>query len=142
MKSTLLRPIALLLTFCVGVTIPQVSQNHPSIESIPPVPLSGVESVVSSGCPRGDELIIKDMFVVISVPNDGEFYLGKRKVELSQIAGEVRKLLGNQLIDNEVIFIKSTASVRFGTLSLVADQLRMANVKCIEFVLDKKKAGR
>jgi biopolymer transport protein ExbD len=95
---------------------------------------------VSSRCPSPDSLI-KGGYVVISVPNDGEFYLGKRKVALSEIPDGVRKLFGNESLDNRVVFIKGAASVKFQTLSLIAGKIREADVNCIEFVLDKKKRG-
>lgn len=139
MRSTLLRLSALLLTFTVGTSLSLFFKRHHSIEPSSTVSSSRVGSVVSSGCPRIDELVVKDAYLVISAPNDAEFYLGQRKVALAEIPGGVRRVLGNQPVDNQVVFIKSAASVRFETLSLIADQLRNANVKCIEFVLDKKK---
>ena len=139
MKSTLLRQSVLLLTFGVGVTVPLFFKRHRSIESPLAIPRSGIGSVVSSGCPRIEELPFRDDYLVISVPSDTELYLGQRKVALAEIPGAVMRVLGNQPVDKQVVVIKSAASIRFETLNLIADQVRNANVKCIEFVLDKKK---
>ncbi len=79
---------------------------------------------------------------MISVLSDSEYYLGQRKVALAEISGGVRRVLGNQPVDNQVVFIKSAASVRFETLNLIAEQVRNTNVNCIEFVLDKRKRGQ
>jgi biopolymer transport protein ExbD len=136
MKSTLLSLSVLLLTFSVGITIPLFLQTQPSAESLSPVQLTGVGSVVYSGCPNEVEPM-KGGHIVVSIPNDDEFYLEKRRVTLAEISHRVTKLMRNQP-RNQVIYIKSAASVKFETVMLVSDQLRQTN-KCIEFVLDKKK---
>lgn len=138
MKSTLLRLSALLLTFSVGISLPfLLKQQQPSIE---PVPLSAVGSVVSCECPGALEPM-KGGYIVISVPDDDAFYLGKRKVDLDEIPGAVRRMLGKQPFDNQIIYIKVAKSVRFETVSLITGELRNANIRCIRFVLDKKKGG-
>ena len=82
------------------------------------------------------------MGLVISVPNDTEFYIGKRKVALSEISDSVRKMFEKITHDDDrVALIKVGTSVRFETVSLISDQLKSANVKCISFRLDKKKGG-
>jgi hypothetical protein len=135
MKSTLVRLSALLLTFCVGIAIPQLFKRHRSLESTAGVTSSGVASSVSPRC-HGPEFIWKGEQIVIAVANDGEFYFGKRRIELSEIRDLARIESRN---DPQIVFIKSAAHVRFETLSLVADQIRAAGVNCIEFRLDKKK---
>lgn len=142
MKPTLYRLSALLVTFSLGVAIPLFLKSHRSSETPLLVTSSGAGSVVSSRCPRLDELLIKDAYLVISVLSDSEYYLGQRKVALAEISGGVRRVLGNQPVDNQVVFIKSAASVRFETLNLIAEQVRNTNVNCIEFVLDKRKRGQ
>src|SRR4030095_9886704 len=49
--------------------------------------------------PDVDPNIIKESSIVISVPNDGEYYLGKERIQKEQLAEEVDKML--QKIKNE-----------------------------------------
>jgi biopolymer transport protein ExbD len=135
MKPTLPRLGALILTLCVGVAIPQLFPRHRSIESFSPVPSSGVASVVSPQC-YGSNYVMKGEQLVIAVANDGEFYFGQRRIELSEVRKAASRVSRN---DPQIVFIKSAAHVRFETVSLVADQIRAAGVTCIEFRLDKKK---
>jgi len=135
MKSTLLRLSALLLTFSVGVALPPFFKAHHSIQSS-----SGVGSVVSPFCRSADEPL-KGGHVVVSVPNDSDFYIGKSRVELPEIPDRVKTLLGNLPVESRVVFVKSAAGVRFETVGLINNKLRDADIGCVEFVLDKKKRG-
>jgi hypothetical protein len=84
MKSLLIRIGALTLSFTVGVAISLLITNHRSCDAtITPVNFSSPE------CPSTDGLLIKGGFVVISVPNDDEFYIGKQKVEACQSLTEL-----------------------------------------------------
>src|SRR6185436_13089960 len=58
--------------------------------------------------PDVDPNIIKESSVVISIHNDGEYYLGKEKLEREQLADKVDTMLGK--IKNEqdkIVYIKS-----------------------------------
>ena len=43
--------------------------------------------------PDIDRKITNESSVVISIPNDGEYYLGKKRVQLEQLANEVENML-------------------------------------------------
>src|SRR6187431_9612 len=62
--------------------------------------------------PDVDPNIIKESSVVISIPNDGEYYLGKEKLQREQLADKVDTMLGK--IKNEqdkIVYIKSGVGV-------------------------------
>jgi len=80
--------------------------------------------VSSPRCPSTNELIGKGGSVVISVPNDDEFYIGKVRVEASQINNRIMKLFRNEALSDRVVFIKGAPKVRFRTLSLIVRQVR------------------
>src|ERR1700692_1750601 len=42
-----------------------------------------------------DQRIIKDNSIVIAMPNDGEYYIGKEKVTKEQVKDKVEKMLAN-----------------------------------------------
>lgn len=137
MKRTFLRLGTFALSLTIGVAISLLLTNHRSEEAtLPPV-----WNRLSTRCASLDELVDKGANVVISVPNDDEVYIGKQKVELSQISTKIRLLLGNVDFCDRVVFIKGAPNVKFQTVDLIVRQAKDADINRIEFVLDKKKRG-
>jgi biopolymer transport protein ExbD len=144
MKPTFFRLGTLALSFVLGVILSLFfTSPHSDDSGLPPFVkrASPVVKQPSTEC-VGDELTNKGANVVISVPNDDEFYIGKQKVELSQISARITKLLGKVCPCDRVVFIKGAAKVKFETLDPIVRQAKIADVNRIEFVLDKKKRGR
>ena len=83
----------------------------------------------------------RDLFMVISVPSDGAYYIGKQQVHLSEIGPLLLRSLSAIPNCQRVVYIKSAAQVRFETLAPVLTEARQSGVDRIEFVLDKKKKG-
>ena len=87
-----------------------------------------------------DPKIINESSVVISIPTDGEYYLGKKRVQKEQLADEVNHKLGN--IKNQqdrIVYIKSGVSVGYGDVVNVINEVRKLGVDQIGLVADKKK---
>ncbi|HEY4424112.1 MAG TPA: biopolymer transporter ExbD [Pyrinomonadaceae bacterium] len=92
--------------------------------------------------PDVDPNIIKESSIVISVPNDGEYYLGKQRVAREQLSDKVDTLL--QKIKNEndrIVYIKSGVNVSYGDVVTVINEVRKLGVDKIGLVADKKKGG-
>jgi biopolymer transport protein TolR len=92
--------------------------------------------------PDVDPNIIKESSIVISVPNDNEYYLGKVKVEKEQLTEKVDSLL--QKIKNDqdrIVYIKSGVGVSYGDVVNVINEVRKLGVDKIGLVADKKKKG-
>src|SRR5215813_3153801 len=92
--------------------------------------------------PDVDPRIIKESSVVISIPNDGEYYLAKNRVQREQLAEKVDSML--QKIKNEqdrIVFIKSGVGVSYGDVVTVINEVRKLGVDKIGLVADKKKGG-
>ena len=92
--------------------------------------------------PDVDPNIIKESSVVISIPNDGEYYLGKIRVQKEELAEKVDSLL--QKIKNEqdrIVYIKSGVGVSYGDVVTVINEVRKMGVDKIGLVADKKKGG-
>src|SRR5678815_1631548 len=69
--------------------------------------------------PDVDQNIIKESSIVISVPNDGEYYLGKKRVQKEELADKVDSMLKNIKSDQDrIVYIKSGVGVSYG-LSLI-----------------------
>jgi biopolymer transport protein TolR len=92
--------------------------------------------------PDVDPNIIKESSIVISIPNDGEYYLAKKRLAREQLADEVDKLL--EKIKNEqdkIVYIKSGVGVSYGDVVNVINEVRKLGVDKIGLVADKKKKG-
>ena len=93
--------------------------------------------------PDIDPNIIKESSIVISVPNDGEYYLGKIKVPKEQLADKVDTMLNNKNRKDEdrIVYIKSGVGVSYGDVVNVINEVRKLGVDKIGLVADKKKGG-
>lgn len=90
--------------------------------------------------PDVDPKIIRDTSVVISIPNDIDYFLGKTRVQKEQLADEIRGKLAT--INNEqdrIVYIKSGAGVTYGVVVNVINEVRKAGVDKIGLVADRKK---
>jgi biopolymer transport protein ExbD/biopolymer transport protein TolR len=92
--------------------------------------------------PDVDPNIIKESSIVISVPNDGEYYLGKKRVSKEELKDKVDSLLkGIKKEEDRIVYIKSGVGVSYGDVVEVINQVRQLGVDKIGLVADKKKKG-
>ncbi|HJY26496.1 MAG TPA: biopolymer transporter ExbD [Pyrinomonadaceae bacterium] len=93
--------------------------------------------------PDIDPNIIKESSIVISIPNDGEYYLGKIKVPKEQLTEKVDTMLNNKNRKDEdrIVYIKSGVGVSYGDVVNVINEVRKLGVDKIGLVADKKKGG-
>jgi biopolymer transport protein ExbD len=104
--------------------------------------------------PDVDQNIIKENSIVISIPNDNEYYLGKQKVTID-VSGDasqdpnkdfrdkVERMLEplKNEPDRQIVYIKSGVGVSYGTVVNVINEVRKLGVDKIGLVADKKKGG-
>jgi len=92
--------------------------------------------------PEEDQKIIKESSVVISIPNDGEYYIGKQRVAKTEVADKVDRML--KAIKNEqdhIVYIKSGVKVSYGDVVGIINEVRKLGVDKIGLVADKRKGG-
>ena len=90
--------------------------------------------------PDVDPKIIQESSVVISIPNDVEYYLGKKRLPKEQLAEEVQRMLGKiKKEQDRIVYIKSGAGVAYGVVVNVINEVRKVGVDKIGLVADKKK---
>lgn len=92
--------------------------------------------------PDVDPRIIKESSIVISIPNDGEYYVGKQRLQREQLTEKVDTML--EAIKNEqdrIVYIKSGIGVSYGDVVSVINEVRKLGVDKIGLVADKKKGG-
>lgn len=92
--------------------------------------------------PEEDPRIIKDTSVVISIPEDGEYYIGKDRIDKDKLKERIQKLLdGVKKEEDKVVYIKSGTGVSYGDVVTVINEVRALGVDKIGLVADKKKSG-
>jgi biopolymer transport protein TolR len=92
--------------------------------------------------PEEDQRIVKDTSVVISIPADGQYYIGKDKIAKELLKDKVEKML--ELIKKEedkIVYIKSGTGVSYGDVVTVINEVRALGIDKIGLVADKKKGG-
>jgi len=90
--------------------------------------------------PEVDPKIIRESSVVISIPNEVDYYLGKKRLPKEQLGEEVQRML--ETIKNEqdrIVYIKSAVGVPYGDVVNVINEVRKVGVDKIGLVADKKK---
>jgi biopolymer transport protein TolR len=102
--------------------------------------------------PEVDPAIIKETSAVVSVPNDGEFYLGKNRYLIRDIAddndpqkrtlgADIKKMIEKKPAEEQIVYVKSGIGVSYGQVVGVIDLIRQQDVTQIGLVADKKKKG-
>jgi biopolymer transport protein TolR len=91
--------------------------------------------------PDVDPNIIKESSIVISIPNDGEYYLGKQKLAKEQVTEKVDSMLQDKKEEDRIVYIKSGVGVSYGDVVNVINEVRKLGVDKIGLVADKKKKG-
>ena len=88
-----------------------------------------------------DLVINREDSVIISIPKDGDYYLGKNKVNVEDLKTQVEKALQNKKEEDKVVYIKSGIEVSYGEVVKVINAVREKGVDKIGLVADKKKKG-
>ena len=89
--------------------------------------------------PDVDPRIIRESSVVISIPNEVEYYLGKKRLRKEQLGEEVQRMLEKiKSEEDRIVYIKSGASVNYGDVVNVINEVRKVGVDKIGLVADKK----
>jgi biopolymer transport protein TolR len=92
--------------------------------------------------PDVDPRIIKESSIVISIPADGEYYVGKQRLQREQLTEKVDTMLENIKNDQDrIVYIKSGIGVSYGDVVSVINEVRKLGVDKIGLVADKKKGG-
>ena len=82
---------------------------------------------------------VKTDSMVISIPTDDEFYFGKVRVALAVIPEKVKQALGNKPPEEQIVYVKASVFVKYGTVVSVINAVRTVGIEQIGLVSEKKK---
>jgi biopolymer transport protein TolR len=91
--------------------------------------------------PEEDSEITKDTSVVISIPNNTDFYIGKDQFPLSALGEKIQTMMKDKAPDKRIVYIKSGVDVEYGRVVEAIDTIRKQDIDKIGLVADKKKGG-
>jgi TonB family protein len=73
---------------------------------------------------------------VVSIPKDGEFFLGDAAIQLADLPPRVGALLGNKRPFDQIVYLRCARPVKYGTVAEVIDKVRAAGIHYIGLVAD------
>ncbi len=91
--------------------------------------------------PDEDGDIAKDTSVVIAIPDNSNFYIGKEQYPLTALGEKIKKLMENKTPEKRIVYIKSGIDVDYGKVVEAIDTIRKQDIDKIGLVADKKKGG-
>ena len=91
--------------------------------------------------PVEDGEITKDTSVVISIPDNNNFYVGKDQYPLDGLGEKIKTMMRDKAPDKRIVYIKSGVDVEYGTVVKAIDAIRKQDIDKIGLVADKKKGG-
>ena len=121
--------IMLVLLIIFMVVTPLLSAGVPV--NIPKDMLGSVE----------DPDIIRESSVVLTIPNNNDFYIGKDQYSLENLGEKVKRLMENKTPDKRIVYIKSGVGVDYGTVVKAINIVRKQDIDKIGLVADRKKGG-
>ncbi|HEX8368521.1 MAG TPA: biopolymer transporter ExbD [Pyrinomonadaceae bacterium] len=98
--------------------------------------------------PEEDTYINNEKAVVVAIPNDSDFYIGKDKYSKAVLGDKIKEVMGKKIddrlqgqTDKRIVYIKSDVGVAYGTVVEAINIIRAQNVDKIGLVADKRKTG-
>lgn len=89
--------------------------------------------------PEEDGDIAKDTSVVIAIPDNFNFYIGKEAYPIDALGEKVKNLMKDKQPDKRIVYIKSGVDVDYGRVVQAIETIRKQDVDKIGLVADKKK---
>jgi len=107
---------------------------------VTPMLQSGVTVVMpKSKNSEEDSNINKETAVVVAIPADGQFYLGKELIAKERLTEKIKAMMENRKIDDRVVYIKGGALVSYGSIVDTISSIRESGIDRIGLVTDKEK---
>lgn len=84
--------------------------------------------------PYPSPLNVAARYVVVAIPNNTEFFIGKNRLTLIDIPDRIRQQIGDLPTEQRTVSIKGEPGVTYETLSAAMRTIRKADVYRIEVV--------
>lgn len=91
--------------------------------------------------PDEDGDIAKDTSVVVAIPDNSNFYIGKDQYPIDQLGDVIKRRMEGKAPEKRIVYIKSGIEVEYGQVVKAIDTIRRQDIDKIGLVADKKKGG-
>ena len=89
--------------------------------------------------PDEDADIAKDTSVIIAIPDNSNFYIGKEIYPIDSLGEVIKKRMEGKTPEKRIVYIKSGVDVDYGQVVKAIDTIRKQDIDKIGLVADKKK---
>lgn len=89
--------------------------------------------------PDEDPEIAKDTSVIVAIPDNNNFYIGKDQYPLTALGEKIKDKMKDKTPDKRIVYIKSGVDVDYGKVVQAIDTIRKQDIDKIGLVADKKK---
>lgn len=89
--------------------------------------------------PEEDPDIVKDTSVVVAIPDNSRFYIGKDQYALEDLGEKVNNMMKDKTPDQRIVYIKSSRDVEYGTVVKAIDVIRKQDIDKIGLIADRRK---
>ncbi|MEP6787890.1 MAG: biopolymer transporter ExbD [Acidobacteriota bacterium] len=91
--------------------------------------------------PDADADIAKDTSVIVAIPDNSNFYIGKEQFPLDALGDVIKRRMEGKEPKKRIVYIKSGVDVDYGRVVQAIDTIRKQDIDKIGLVADKKKGG-
>jgi biopolymer transport protein TolR len=91
--------------------------------------------------PDEDPAIIKESSVVVAITENGDIYLGKKKVDKDALKTEIDSKMAGKVDTERIVYLRSDINANYGTVVDTINLIRDAGIDQIGLVADKRKGG-
>jgi biopolymer transport protein ExbD/biopolymer transport protein TolR len=99
--------------------------------------------------PEEDSYINNEKAVIVAIPNENEFYIGKERYSRAVLGEKIKEVMGEKIerqlqgqTEKRIVYIKSDVNVPYGAVVEAINIIRAQNVDRIGLVADKKKVAQ
>lgn len=89
--------------------------------------------------PDEDQDIAKEDAIIVAIPDNSNFYIGKNPFPLEELGERINTLMKDKQPDKRIVYIKSGIEVEYGTVVRAIDVIRKQDIERIGLVADRKK---
>jgi biopolymer transport protein ExbD/biopolymer transport protein TolR len=89
--------------------------------------------------PDEDADIAKDTSVIVAIPDNSNFYIGKEQYPLDALGDVIKRRMEGKVPDKRIVYIKSGVDVDYGRVVQAIETIRKQDIDKIGLVADRKK---
>ncbi len=91
--------------------------------------------------PDADPAIIKESSVVVAITQDSQIYIGKVKIDKTELKDKIETKMSDKAPDERIVYIRSDVNANYGNVVEIINLIRDAGIDQIGLVADKKKGA-